>query len=139
MTLSHDTCCRIIGKFTFRSLLFGNDLIIGLTIVSRGDWLGNPANFKGTFCCFGFDVEMHHHVTMTLHSLFQSKMADGADFLNGDDLEAILDILEADKEMEEEFINEDENVSTRNTIITYYFGERERKMTRKPEHLNTNV
>ena len=66
-------------------------------IVSRGDWLGNPANFKGTFCCFGFDVEMHHHVTMTLHSLFQSKMADGADFLNGDDLEAILDILEADK------------------------------------------
>ena len=76
---------------------------------------------------------------MTLHSLFQSKMADGADFLNGDDFEAILDILEADKEMEEEFINEDENVSTRNTIITYYFGERERKMTRKPEHLNTNV
>ena len=51
-------------------------------------------------------------------------MADGADRLNGDDLEAILDILEADKEMEEEFINEDENVSTRNTLITYYFGER---------------
>ena len=71
---------------------------------------------------------------MTLHSLFQSKMANGSDFLNGDDLEAILD---ADKEMEEEFINEDENVSTRNTIVTYYFGERERKMTRKPEHLNT--
>ena len=71
------------------------------TIVSRGDWLGNPANFKGTFCCFGFDVETYHHVTMTLHSLFQSKMADGADFLNGDELEAILDILEADKEMEE--------------------------------------
>ena len=61
---------------------------------------------------------------MTLHSLFQSKMADGADPLNGDDLEAILDILEADKKMEEEFANEDENVSTRNTLITYYFGER---------------
>ena len=76
---------------------------------------------------------------MTLHSLFQSKMADGADFRNGDDLEAVLDILEADKEMEEEFINEDENVITRNTITTSYFGERERKMTRKPEHLNTNV
>ena len=72
-------------------------------ILSRGDWLGNPANFKGTFYCFGFDVETYHHVTMTLHSLFQSKMADGADFLSGDDLEAILDILEADKEMEEEF------------------------------------
>ena len=48
---------------------------------------------------------MYHHVTITLHSLFQSKMADGADFLNWDDLEAILDILEADKELEEEFIN----------------------------------
>ena len=69
-------------------------------------------------------------MTLTLHSLFQSKMADCADFLNGDDLEAILDILEADKEMEEEFINEVENVSTKNTLITYYFGERERKITR---------
>ena len=59
---------------------------------------------------------MQHHVTMTLHSLFQSKMADGADFLNGDDLEAILDILEADKEMEEEFTNEDDNVSTRTLL-----------------------
>ena len=66
---------------------------------------------------------------MALHSLFKYKMADGAHFLNGGELEAILDILEADKEMEEEFINEDENVSTRNTFITYYFGERERKMT----------
>ena len=56
-------------------------------IVSRGDWLGNPENFKGIFSCFGFDVETYHHVTMTLHSLFQSKMANGADFLNGDDLE----------------------------------------------------
>ena len=35
-------------------------------------------------------------MTLTLHSLFQSKMADSADFLNGDDLEAISDILEAD-------------------------------------------
>ena len=57
-------------------------------------------------------------MTLTLYSLSQSKMADGADFLNGDDLEAILDSLEADKEMEEEFINEVENVSTRNTLIT---------------------
>ena len=63
------------------------------TIVSRGDWLGNPASFKGTFCCFGFDVETYHHVTMTLHSLFQSKMADGADFLNGDDLKAIFWVM----------------------------------------------
>ena len=74
-------------------------------------------------------------MTLTLHSLFQSKMAVGVDFLGGYDLEAILDILEADEEMEEEFINEVENVSTNNTRITYYFGERERKMTHKPEHL----
>ena len=44
-------------------------------------------------------------------------MADGADFLNGDDLEAILDILEADKEMDEEFLNEDENVSN---LISFF-------------------
>ena len=59
--------------------------------------------------------------------------------LDGDDLEAIVDILEADEEMEEEFINEVENVSMNNTLITYYFGERERKVTQKPEHLNTNA
>ena len=35
---------------------------------------------------------------LTLHSLFQSKMMDGGDFLNGDDLEAILDISEAEAE-----------------------------------------
>ena len=66
-------------------------------------------------------------------------MADGVDFLDGDDLEAILDILEADEEMEEEFTNEVENVSTKNTLIANYFGEREQKMTQKPEHLNPNV
>ena len=59
-------------------------------------------------------------------------MADSVDFLDGDDLEAILDILEADEEMEGQFINEVENVSTKNTLITYYFGGRERKMTQKP-------
>ena len=41
--------------------------------------------------------------------------------------------------MEEEFVSEVENVSTKNTLITYYFGERELKITRKPEHLNRNV
>ena len=43
----------------------------------------------------------------------QSNMADGVDFFDGVDLEAILDILEADEEMEEESINEVENVSTK--------------------------
>ena len=68
-------------------------------------------------------------------------MADGVDFIDGDDLEGILDISEADEEMEEEFINEVENVSTNNTLIANYsyYGEREQKMKQKPEHLNTNV
>ena len=60
-------------------------------------------------------------MTLTVHSLFQYKIADCVDFLDGDDLEAILDILEADEEMEEEFMNKVENVSTNNTLITYYF------------------
>ena len=71
-----------------------------------------PGKLQRVLYCFGFDVETYHHVTLTLHSLFQSKMADCVDFLDGDDLGAILDILEADEEMEEEFINEVENVST---------------------------
>ena len=36
-------------------------------------------------------------------------MADSVDFLDGDDLEAILDILEVDEGIEEEFVNEVEN------------------------------
>ena len=84
--------------------------------------------------CFGFDVVTYHHVTLTLHSLFQSKMADGIDFLDGDDLEVILDLLEADEEMEEESINEVENVSMNKALITNFFGPREQKMTQKPEH-----
>ena len=60
---------------------------------------------------------------LTLHSLLQSNMMDGVDFLEGDDLEPILDILEADEVMEEEFLNEVDNVSRENTLITYCFRE----------------
>ena len=54
-----------------------------LTIVSRGDWLGNPANFKGAVCCLASEVETYHHVTMTLHKLtaVQNNMADVNDLL----------------------------------------------------------
>ncbi|KAK2551660.1 hypothetical protein P5673_027442 [Acropora cervicornis] len=112
----HDDLCTYEVNLTAELLKNHGGKDCSDSAVSRGHWLGNPANFKGTFCCFGFDVETYHHVTMTLHSLFQSKMADSADFLNGDDLEAILDILEADKEMEEEFINEDENVQSQEML-----------------------
>ena len=44
----------------------------GETIVSRGDWLGNPANFKGAVCCLASEVETYRHVTMTLHKLVPS-------------------------------------------------------------------
>ena len=52
-------------------------------------------------------------MTLSLHSLFQSKMADGVDFLRWrrGHLEAILDMLKADEEMEEEFIYEVENIT----------------------------
>ena len=59
---------------------YWTEVVTVRTIVGRGEWLGNPANFRGTFYCFGFDVETYHRVTMTLHSLVQSKMADSADF-----------------------------------------------------------
>ena len=44
-------------------------------------------------------------------------MADDCDFLAGDDLDAILDMLEADEGVEEEFNIEVENVSTKNGLI----------------------
>ena len=35
--------------------------------VSRGDWLGNAANFKRPAYCFDFDVERRSHVTSKVH------------------------------------------------------------------------
>ena len=37
------------------------------TRVSRGDWLGDPANFKEPAYCLDFDVERTGHVTLTVH------------------------------------------------------------------------
>ena len=37
-------------------------------IVNRGDWLWKPAHIKGPAFCFAFEVELHHHVTLTVHT-----------------------------------------------------------------------
>ena len=94
-----------------------------LSIVSRGDWLGNPANFKGAVCCLASEVETYHHVTMTLHKLtaVQNNMADVNDlFFFGDDFDAVLDILEIDEELEEQFTEAVDEVSMRKLFNTLY-------------------
>ena len=93
------------------------------TIVSRGDWLGNPANFKGAVCCLASEVETYRHVTMTLHKLtaVQNNMADVNDlFFFGDDFDAVLDILEIDEELEEQFTEAVDEVSMRKLCNTLY-------------------
>lgn len=55
-------------------------------------------------------------------------MADDCDFLVGDDLDAILDMLEADEGVEEEFNIEVENVSTKNGLIVPVFNNKRPKM-----------
>ena len=56
-------------------------------------------------------------------------MADDCDFLAGDDLDAILDMLEADEGVEEEFNIEVENVSTKNGLIVPVLNNKRPKMT----------
>ena len=56
-------------------------------------------------------------------------MADDCNFLAGDDLDAILDMLEADEGVEEELIIEVENVSTKNGLIVPVFNNKRPKMT----------
>lgn len=46
---SHVTCPGICGP--------GGLHILGLVIVNRGEWLGSPANFKGTDKGDNMDVE----------------------------------------------------------------------------------
>ena len=55
-------------------------------------------------------------------------MADDCDFLAGEDLDAILDMLEADEGVEEEFNIEVENVSTKNGLIVPVFNKKRPKM-----------
>ena len=56
-------------------------------------------------------------------------MADDCDFLAGDDLDAILDMLEADEGVEEEFNIEVENANTKNGLIVPVFNNKRPKMT----------
>ena len=56
-------------------------------------------------------------------------MADDCDFLAGDDLDAILDMLEADEGVEEEFNIEVENVNTKNGLIVPVFNNKRPKVT----------
>ena len=55
-------------------------------------------------------------------------MADDCDFLGGDDLDAILDMLDADEGVEEAFNIEVENVSTKNGLIVPVFNNKRPKM-----------
>ena len=76
---------------------------IDLVIVSRGDWLGKPANFKDRNNSVPAEVELTRHVTLTVHTT--NKMADARNelFVFGDDFEAILNMLEEDETIEEHF------------------------------------
>ena len=49
-------------------------------------------------------------------------MANDCDFLAGDDLDAIWDMIEADEGVEEEFNIEVENVSTKNGLTVPVFN-----------------
>ena len=64
---------------------------------------GYETRQTSTLYCFGFNVETYHHVTLTLHTV--NKMAEDTDalFIFGNDLEAILDALEEDEGVHEEF------------------------------------
>ena len=76
------------------------------TIVSRGEWLARPANFKGPGYCLAFEVETGCHVTYTVvtaASILNKMLEDSDLFLFGDDLDAVLEALEADDIVDESF------------------------------------
>lgn len=58
---------------------------------------------KGVGYCFSLEVEKTSHLTSTVHSN-QTNMADGSDlFLFGDDFDAILEIMEAEDNIDVHF------------------------------------
>ena len=57
-----ESVCHVSGDCIAPSSL------LDLTIVSGGDWLGNPANIKGRGHCLDFEVDTGGHVTMTVQS-----------------------------------------------------------------------
>ena len=54
-----------------------------MIIVSRGEWLGRPANFKGAGYCLAFEVETGCHVTYITPCItpasIANKMAEDSD------------------------------------------------------------
>ena len=50
-------------------LHFSEDMATVITIVSRGEWLGSPANFKGGNNRHSSEVEQGRHVITRVHTL----------------------------------------------------------------------
>ena len=90
---------------------------MALTIVSRGEWLGNPANS----IVWHFEVETSGHVTLT--GTVKTNMAEVNDlYLFEDDFGTILEILEDEEELDEQFREAAIEVSVSNfySILKYH-------------------
>ena len=89
-------------------------------IVSRGDWLGNPANFRGPFYYFalrGWIAPSRDNDPVQN----QNNMADmNKLFFFGDDFDAVLDILETEEELEEQFTEAVDSLSVKEAWQTLY-------------------
>lgn len=115
-----------------RDLVFPDKIlqrVLGENIVSRGDWLGKPANFKGPNNRVPAEVELTRHVTLTVHTT--NKMADATNelFVFEDDFETILNMLEEDEAIEKHFSTTAIDVSIFYVNSSAYFGRSDPKCT----------